>query len=65
MSVYAARHWARLIRLGESDFLPRVRDRFGLVDSAAALADGTAEENYAPAEPLPADLARPGPPDLG
>jgi NAD+ kinase len=65
VSVYAATHWARLIRLGESDFLPRVRDRFGLTDSAAALADGAAEEGYAPADPLPDDLARPGPPDLG
>jgi NAD+ kinase len=65
VSVYAARHWARLIRLGESDFLPRVRDRFGLADSAAALADAASGESYAPADPLPEDLARPGPPDLG
>jgi NAD+ kinase len=64
VSVYAAPHWARLIRLREMDFLHRVRDRFGLADSAAALADGTAPEVYVPADPLPADLAHPGPPDL-
>lgn len=64
VTVYAAPHWAQLIRLRESDFLHRVRDRFGLADSAAALADGTAPETYAPVEPLPDDLARPGPPDV-
>lgn len=63
VSVYAAPHWARLVRLHESDFLPRVRDRFGLVDSAAALADGGAPLHL-PADPLPDDLARPGPPEL-
>ncbi|HVT71297.1 MAG TPA: NAD(+)/NADH kinase [Trebonia sp.] len=62
VSVYAAQHWARLIRLRETDFLHRVRDRFGLADSPAALADGTAPEVYAPAEPIPDDIARPGPP---
>jgi NAD+ kinase len=62
VSVYAAPHWARLIRLHETDFLHRVRDRFGLADSAAALADGTAPEVYAPAQPLPDDVAHPGPP---
>jgi NAD+ kinase len=65
ISVYAAPHWARLVRLRESDFLHRVRSRFGLADSAAALADGVAPEIYTPVDPLPADLARPGPPDLG
>jgi NAD+ kinase len=64
VSVYAAAHWAQLIRLRESDFLHRVRERFGLTDSAAALADGTAPEIYAPADPLPDDLAHPGPPEL-
>jgi NAD+ kinase len=64
VTVYAAPHWARLIRLREGDFLHRVRERFGLADSAAALADGTAPETNAPADPLPDDLARPGPPDL-
>jgi NAD+ kinase len=65
VSVYAAPHWARLVRLQDSDFLHRVRDRFGLADAAAALADGTAQEMYVPAEPLPEDLAHPGPPDIG
>jgi NAD+ kinase len=64
VTVYAAPHWARLIRLREGDFLHRVRERFGLADSAAALADGTAPETNASADPLPDDLARPGPPDL-
>jgi NAD+ kinase len=65
VSVYAAPHWARLIRLRDADFLQRVRDRFGLADSAAALADGSAPEMYAPDDPLPDDLAHPGPQDLG
>jgi NAD+ kinase len=65
ISVYAAPHWAQLIRLRESDFLHRIRERFGLTDSPAALADGTGHETYDPADPLPVDLARPGPPDLG
>jgi NAD+ kinase len=65
VTVYAAPHWARLIRLHEGDFMHRVRDRFGLADSAAALADGTVQEVYSPVEPLPDDLAHPGPPDLG
>jgi NAD+ kinase len=65
VSVYAAPHWARLVRLRKSNFLQHVRERFGLTDSAAALADGTVPEMYAPPDPLPDDLARPGPPDLG
>jgi NAD+ kinase len=65
VSVYAAPHWARLVRLRDSDFLHRVRERFGLGDSPAARADGTAPEIYAPTDPLPDDLARPGPPDPG
>ena len=64
VTVYAAPHWAQLVRLHEGDFLHRVRDRFGLADSTAALADGTAPEIYAPSQPLPDDLAHPGPPDL-
>jgi NAD+ kinase len=64
VTVYAAPHWAQLVRLRETDFLHRVRDRFSLADSAAALADGTAPEVNAPAQPLPDDLAHPGPPDL-
>jgi NAD+ kinase len=64
VSVYAGPHWAQLVRLRESNFLRHVRDRFGLTDSAAALADGVAPV-YAPTEPLPDDLAHPGPPGLG
>jgi NAD+ kinase len=64
VTVYAGPHWARLVRLHETDFLHRVRDRFGLADSAAALADGTVPEIYAPDEPLPDDLAHPGPQDF-
>jgi NAD+ kinase len=43
------------------DFLGRVRDRFGLADAAAAVADGSAPEVYSPGAPLPPDLAHPGP----
>jgi NAD+ kinase len=64
VSVYAAPHWARLVRLREMDFLHRVRERFSLADSAAALADGTAPD-FIHTDPLPDDLAHPGPPDLG
>jgi NAD+ kinase len=65
VSVYAAQHWAQLVRLRETDFLQRVTDRFGLAAAPAALADGIGPEMYAPADPLPDDLARPGPRDLG
>lgn len=60
VSVYGARKRSKLVRLSEPDFLGKVRDRFGLVDSAAALADGQPPA-YAPNEPLPPDLAHPGP----
>jgi NAD+ kinase len=64
VSVYAAPRRARLVRLEELDFLGRIRDRFRLADSALALADGSAPEIYSPDEPLPPDLAHPGPPDI-
>lgn len=60
ISVYGSRMRSKLARLSEPDFLGRVRERFGLVDSAAALADGRPPA-YAPNEPLPPDLAHPGP----
>jgi len=60
ISVYGGSRKSKLVRLTEHDFLGRVRDRFGLVDSAAALADGPAPA-YAPNQPLPPDLAHPGP----
>lgn len=61
ITVYAAPKRSRLVRLAEPDFLGRVRDRFGLVDAAAALADGRPPA-FVPNEPLPPDLAHPGPP---
>jgi NAD+ kinase len=61
VSVYAAPHRARLVRISDIDFLARVRDRFGLADAAAAVADGSAPLVYSPVEPLPPDLANPGP----
>lgn len=64
VSVYAAPRRARLARLADPDFLGRVRDRFGLADAPAALADGSAPAEYRPAQPLPDDLAHPGPPDI-
>jgi NAD+ kinase len=64
VNVYAAPRRARLVRLAELDFLGRIRDRFRLADSALALADGSAPAMYSPGEPLPPDLARPGPPDI-
>ena len=63
ISVYAGPHRARLVRITEAPFLDRVRLRFGLADSAAALADGDAPLLYDPGIPLPPDLAHPGPPD--
>jgi NAD+ kinase len=64
VSVYAGPERARLARLTELDFLGRVRQRFALADAAAALADGWAPAVYDPGEPLPEDLAHPGPPDV-
>jgi NAD+ kinase len=56
VGVYAAEARARLVRLRPSDFLGRLRDRFGLSDAAAAAADGEAPMVYRPDAPLPADL---------
>jgi NAD+ kinase len=64
VSVYAGPERAKLARLTELDFLGRVRERFALADAAAALADGTPPAIYDPGEPLPDDLAHPGPPDV-
>jgi NAD+ kinase len=64
VSVYAGPERAKLARLTDLDFLGRVRERFALADAAAALADGTAPPIYDPGEPLPYDLAHPGPPDI-
>jgi NAD+ kinase len=61
VTVYAAARRARLARIRDMDFLGRLRDRFGLADAAAAVADGFAPEVYSPGAPLPPDLAHPGP----
>jgi NAD+ kinase len=56
VSVYASGRRARLVRLKDTDFLSRVRNRFGLADAAAALADGETPEVYDPGIPLPPDM---------
>lgn len=56
VAVYRARARARLVRLRPSDFLGRLRDRFGLSDAAAAAADGQAPLVYRPNSPVPAEL---------
>ncbi len=61
VTVHAAARRARLARIAELDFLGRVRDRFGLADAPAAVADGSVPPVYAPGQPLPPDLAHPGP----
>jgi NAD+ kinase len=63
VAVYAGPQRARLVRLSDSVFLDRVRTRFGLADARAAVADGDPPTIYQPAEPLPEDLAHPGPHD--
>jgi NAD+ kinase len=63
LNVYGARQRAKLVRLDDPHFLDRVRDRFGLADARAAVADGLAPEVYDPGIPLPYDLAHPGPMD--
>jgi NAD+ kinase len=61
VSVHAAARRARLARIADMDFLGRVRERFRLADAVAAIADGSPPQVYAPSEPLPPDLAHPGP----
>lgn len=58
VAVYAAPERARLVRLGPMDFFGRLRDRFGLTDAPAAVADGSAPLEYRPQLPVPADLRR-------
>jgi NAD+ kinase len=62
VSVYAGPHRSRLIRLNDAPFLDRVRDRFGLADARAAVADGQPAAIYDAGVPLPPDMAHPGPP---
>jgi NAD+ kinase len=63
VSVYPARRRARLARMTDPVFVERLRSKLGLTDAAAALADGSAPAVYAPIEPLPPDMADPGPHD--
>jgi NAD+ kinase len=55
--VYAGPKRARLVRLKPTDFLGRVRDRLGLIDATAALADGEPPVIYRPDDPVPPDMA--------
>ncbi len=55
--VYAGPKRSRLVRLKPTDFVSRVRTRLGLVDAAAALADGEPPAIYLPDEPVPPDMA--------
>jgi NAD+ kinase len=55
--VYAGPKRARLVRLKPTNFLSRVRDRLGLIDATAALADGEPPLVYLPDDPVPADMA--------
>jgi NAD+ kinase len=57
VAVHAGPHRARLVRLRPSDFYGRLRQRFGLADAPAAVADGTPPPVYRTADPVPADLA--------
>ncbi len=55
-AVYAGPHPCRVVRLGPSDFFGRLRERFGLADAAAAVADGQTPLAYRPSAPIPAEL---------
>ena len=55
--VYAGPKRARLVRPKPTDFLARVRDRLGIIDATAALADGEPPLIYRPDDPVPADMA--------
>jgi NAD+ kinase len=56
VGVYAGTRRAKLIRLGAADFVGRLRERFGLADAAAAVADGQAPAVVRPSGPVPDDL---------
>ena len=55
-AVHASPWRARLVRLRPVDFYGRLRERFGLADAAAALADGPAPRAFRPTQPPPDDL---------
>ncbi len=50
--VYGGSRRTKLVRMKDTDFLGRVRDRFRLADAAAALADGDAPDVFGPYEPI-------------
>jgi NAD+ kinase len=55
--VFAGPKRARRVQLKPSDFYTRVRDRLGLLDAPAALADGQPPLVYRPNQPIPPDMA--------
>jgi NAD+ kinase len=55
--VYAGPQRARLVRLQPTEFVGLLRDRLGLLDAAAALADGEPPLVYLPNDPVPPDMA--------
>jgi NAD+ kinase len=61
--VFAGPHRTKLVRMKDTDFVGRVRERFRLADAVATLAEDPAPELFRPSEPLPPDLANPGPRD--
>jgi NAD+ kinase len=56
--VFAGPKRARRVALKPIDFYTRVRDRLGLLDAPAALADGDPPVIYRPDLPVPADMAQ-------
>lgn len=56
IGVYVGTRRARLVRLGPADFVGRLRQRFGLADAAAAVADGVAPNVVRLSGPVPEDL---------
>jgi NAD+ kinase len=56
VGVYAQPWTVRLLGRGRPDFTGRLRERFGLADSLAALADGTLAPTYVPDAPKPPEL---------
>jgi NAD+ kinase len=54
--VFAGPKHARRVQLKPTDFYTRVRDRLGLLDAPAALADGEPPLTYRPNQPVPPDM---------